>query len=308
MKILIAGASGFIGTELVKEFATENKLTLLGRDKNKLHKKFSNLNNIEFLQWQDLNKLDAKNFDVVINLAGHNISEGRWSNTVKEKIINSRVRTTETLVSWILQNEARNISLINANAVGYYGMQENGDETALTEDTFIDENNPRDFLSEITIKWQNPLKKLIVQNYKVTILRFGVVLQKGQGMLKKLAPPFYLGAGTIVGDGKQYISWVHIRDLINVFKLVVDGQIPSGIYNLTSPNPVTQRKFAETFAKVLGRPVFLTMPAFVVKLLFGEMGDSLLLHGQKVVPKRLLDAGFNFTYPTIRDALEVEFK
>lgn len=310
MRILIAGASGFIGKQLVMALGANNHLTLLGRSTQKLEKTFKreNYKNLDVISWDELNNLNAQNFDALINLAGHNISDGRWSDKVKKLIINSRVETTQKLVNWVVASNAKNIHIINANAVGYYGLQKNSDLTELNENTIVDTQKPTDFLSEVAIKWQEPLNNLMDNGFNVTIARFGVVLKRGEGMLKKLGPVFYLGAGSVIGDGRQYISWVHIDDVINAFRFFLARPQLKGVFNVTSLYPVSQKEFAKTLAKVLKRPLFFKMPPFMVSLIFGEMGETLLLRGQKVVPSRLLDSGFEFKYPKISDALNAEFK
>lgn len=309
MKILIAGASGFIGSELVKQFEDQHSLTVLGRDLVKLKKTFTNRdkNSIALHTWQELSNLDATQYDVIINLSGYNISASRWSDEVKNKIIDSRVNTTKALVNWAIEHKAKP-HFISANAVGIYGLQANGDTKSLDEDSVIDFNNPKDFISKVGIKWQEALKDAIDLGMQVTILRFGVVLKKGEGMLKKLHPSFYFGLGSIVGDGSQIISWIHIEDLLRVFSFVLEHPELTGAINVTSPYPVAQKDFAKALADAMHRPMFLTTPAFVIKLLFGEMGEELLLHGQKVVPKRLLEAGYKFKYQRVKDALKKEYE
>ena len=186
-------------------------------------------------------------------------------------------------------------------------MQDNGDLAAFDENTPIDIEHPRDFLSEIGIRWQEALKLAIDYGMQVTTLRFGVVLKKGGGMLKKLAPSFYFGAGSIVGDGKQCISWVHMDDVVGAIIFLLNKPELTGAFNITSPNPVSQAEFARELAHNLSRPLWLTMPAFFIRALFGEMGECLLLKGQRVLPKRIIDAGYQFYHPYLDEALQHEF-
>lgn len=305
MNILIAGASGFIGQELVRALATTHSITVLGRDKEKLRRLFSKDTNLA--TWEELPQLDAKTFDAVINLSGYNIAASRWNPNVKKQIIDSRVQSSQALVNWAIQQQAQP-HFYCANAVGIYGLQENGSLEQFDESSPIDFEHPRDFMSEIGIKWEEALQPASDHNMPVTTLRFGVVLKKGQGMLKKLAPSFYMGLGSVVGDGKQMISWVHVDDLVHAIVFLLNKPELTGPFNLTAPNPVSQAEFARVLANCMHRPLLLKTPAFVITTLFGEMGDCLLLKGQQVIPKRLSDAGYTFCYPRLTDALSHEFR
>lgn len=305
MNILIAGASGFIGTELVNALAPNHAVTIIGRNRNKLEKNFSS-KNIIINTWENLTQLDPTHYGAIINLSGHNIAASRWSQSVKQKLIQSRVESNEKLIDWLSHKNAKP-HFICANAVGIYGLQENGDPKAFDENSLIDMNHPVDFLSEIGIQWQASLQRAEAQGIPVTTIRLGVVLKKGQGFLKKVAPSFQMGMGSILGDGKQVISWVHIQDVIGAILFLLQRPDLTGAFNLTSPNPVSQEQFARIFARTLHCPLWLKIPAPFIRLLLGEMGDCLLLRGQRVIPTRLIDEGYVFEYPKCADALELEF-
>jgi uncharacterized protein (TIGR01777 family) len=304
MRILIAGASGFIGTELVHGLAANHALTLVGREVAKLQKSFPP--NITLSTWENLTQLDAKNYDAVINLSGHNIAASRWNPMVKAKIIQSRVDTNHQLINW-LNNQQAKPHYICANAVGIYGLQHNGAPEVFDENSPINIDCPPDFLSEVGIRWQESLNAAVEQEIPVTTIRLGVVLKRGQGFLKKLAPSFQMGMGSVVGDGKQIISWVHIDDVIAAILFLLQRPDLTGALNVTSPNPVSQTQFAKIFSAILHRPLLLKIPATIIHLLFGEMGDCLLLRGQRVIPKRLIDEGYTFLYSQCADALKQEF-
>jgi len=305
MNILIAGASGFIGHALVRSLKTDHHITVLGRNKATLQREFSNA--ATCCTWEELPQLDAKQFDAIINLCGFNIAASRWNEAVKKQLIDSRVSTSTILIQWIIKHQAKP-HFICANAVGIYGLQENGDPSSFDEDTLINTNHPPDFLSEIGVCWQEALKPAVDYGIPVTTTRFGVVLQKGQGMLKKLFPSFYVGLGATIGDGQQSLSWVHINDVVGALTFLLNKRELTGAFNLTSPNPVSQQEFAHELAVCLNRPLFLKIPAFFIRLLLGEMGECLLLKGQRVVPKRLLESGYQFQYPQLAQALEREFR
>ena len=299
MNILIAGASGFVGQELTRALSTEHHVTAVGR-KNRM------LGHVACCSWDELSTLNAQDYHAVINLCGYNIAASRWSQRVKKQIINSRVKTNTLLLDWINKYQAKPRFLC-ANAVGIYGLQSNDDPTAFDETSFININQPADFLSETGIQWQESLKPAVDLGLQVTTLRFGVVLKKNGGMLQKLLPSFYLGMGSKIGDGKQCISWVHMNDVVNAIGFLLKKPELTGAFNITSPHPVTQEQFARTLANIMHRPLFLTIPAIVIRMLFGEMGECLLLKGQRVLPKRLLDEGYLFQYPQLIDALKQEF-
>lgn len=303
-KILIAGGSGFIGQALVKELAQSYAITVLGRDMTKLDRCFAPP--IDKLLWSNLSKADAQQFTAIINLCGASIGEKRWSAEVKQTLIHSRTETNQTLINWLIKANAKPHYLC-ANAVGIYGLQANDDQTAFNEQTAIDPEHPTDFLSKIGLVWQQSLLPAIDHGIAVTTLRFGVVLQRNQGMLKKLQVPFSLGLGCILGDGQQMISWIHIDDVTAAISFLLERSDIISAVNLTTPNPVNQREFAKTLAYVLHRPLFLRLPASFIKLLFGEMGECLLLKGQRVLPSRLQQRRFQFKYPTLLAALNHEY-
>jgi len=304
MNILIAGASGFIGSELVNALAPQHSITVLGRNAQTLQQRFSK--NITHVTWEQLLSLDATTYDAVINLCGHNIAASRWNKHIKEQLIHSRVDTNLQLIHWLMNKNAKP-HFICANAVGIYGLQANGDPIAFDESSPIDIDNPRDFLSEIGVRWQESLAPAVKAGIPVTTLRFGVVLKKNQGFLKKLALSFQMGLGSILGDGTQIISWVHLQDVIGAIIFLLNRPDLTGAFNITSPYPVSQEQFARLLAKTVHRPLLLKLPANVIRILFGEMGECLLLKGQRVVPKRLLEEGYQFAYPQCADALKQEF-
>lgn len=304
MKILIAGASGFIGKGLTKSLMQDNQLTVLGRDRKRLEKAFPE--NIEIMTWDELEKHQANQFDVVINLSGSNIAAKRWNSAVKQELIDSRVLTNKRLIDWLIQGKAAP-HYYSANAVGIYGAHD-ADGCTFDEDSDPTKIQTQDFLKEIGLAWAASVQPAIDHGIKTTVLQFGVVLKKNEGMLKKLALPFSLGLGSTLGTGEQIISWVHYQDVVKAILFLLAHPDITGSVNITSPNPIKQKSFALQLANVFNRPCFLTTPAFVVKALFGEMGDCLLLKGQKVMPKRLLELGYQFSYPDLPEALREEYK
>lgn len=305
MNILIAGASGFIGRELTKVLSDTHHVSVLGRTIDRLEQCFPDAH--KKITWENLDSHDAKQFDIIINLSGSNIGEKRWTQAVKQELIESRTLTNKKLIDWLIKQEAYP-HYYCANAIGIYGAHDKF-TSSFDENSIIDETHAsNDFLKRISLDWQQSLQPAIDRGIKVTTLRFGVVLKKGEGMLKKLEIPFSLGLGSIFGHGQQIISWIHYKDLVNAIIFLLEHLNLTGAINITSPHPVSQKEFAEVFAAALKRPLFLRMPAFFVKALFGEMGEYLILKGQNVVPKRLLELNFKFQYPTLTEALEQEYK
>ncbi len=303
MNILIAGASGFIGTLLANHLSKNHQITVLGRNLEKLESIFPK--HIHRLIWRNLKAQNAQQYDLVINLSGSNIGAKRWSVKVKKELIESRTQTNQQLTEWLIHHQAKP-RFFCANAIGIYGAQEMSAEI-FDEDSPLPQSS-HDFLQQIGLAWEQSLKSATHAGIPVTILRFGVVLKQGEGMLKKLELPFRLGLGSVLGSGHQAISWVYYKDLINAIDFVIAHQDITGPINITSPYPITQAVFAQLLAKALKRPLFLKTPKLFIKVLFGEMGDYLLLKGQKVVPKRLNEFGFKFTYPKIESVLIEEFK
>ncbi|KTD82194.1 TIGR01777 family oxidoreductase [Legionella waltersii] len=303
MNILIAGASGFIGTVLVNHLSQSHKITVLGRQLEKLESIFST--DIRLLTWDSLKLDDVKQYELIINLSGSSIGAKRWSPKVKNELIESRTRTNQQLIQWCINHDAKP-RFFCANAIGIYGAQEMS--TGIFDEKSPLPQSSDDFLQHVGLVWEQSLKNAIDAGIPVTTLRFGVVFKQGEGMLKQLELPFRLGMGSILGGGNQTLSWIYYKDLINAIDFLIEHQEVTGPVNITSPYPVTQKEFAQQFAKALKRPLFLKTPGLVIKILFGEMGDYLLLKGQKVLPGRLNELGFKFTYPKIESVFAEEFK
>lgn len=303
LRILIAGATGMVGSALVEALKNEHDLILVGRDEKKLLKKFPGS---KVLTWQTLINFNEP-VDTVIHLSGKNIGDVYWTEKVKRKLIDSRVNTAHQLLEWITATQQKTPRVLATNAIGYYGCQVEQEQHVFDENDLIAEDSPKDFLQKIAFEWQNAWKSEDL-TLSICWMRFGVVLQKNQGMLKKLMPSFFFGMGAVLGHGKQMISWVDLDDLVAAILWVLQHPEFEGPINMVSPNAVSQREFAKTFAKILNRPQILRLPAKLVSLLFGQMGLELLLSGQHVYPKRLMDAGFKFKYENLDEALNHEYE
>ena len=234
--------------------------------------------------------------DAVVNLAGAGVGDGRWTEARKREIRSSRVRTTEAVVAGILRATRRPAVLINGSAMGYYGDR---------GDTPIDESSPRGtgFLAEVVEAWEGATRPAEEAGVRVVKLRTGVVLSPDGAALAKMLPIFRAGAGGKIGSGKQVFSWISLEDVIGAIHFALRTPSLHGVANVTAPEPVTNAGFTHVLGRVLRRPTVATVPAPVIRVLFGEMGQESVLAGANVVPRALLDAGFRFRWPGLEDAL-----
>jgi uncharacterized protein (TIGR01777 family) len=298
MKILISGASGLVGTHLIPTLKAK------GHEIYKLVRKTTQSS--DEIQW-DAEKGFSKsgqakleNFDAVIHLAGDNVASENWSDEKKRRIKDSRVVGTKTLVNAFKETKNPPRIFVAASAVGFYGDRK---DEVLTEDSSEGEG----FLTEVCTAWEDEIEK--AETFaRVVILRIGIVLAENGGALEKMLTPFKLGIGGHIGSGKQWMSWISLDDLIKVIHFALRNEYLSGVVNAVAPNPVTNKEFTKTLGKVLHRPTVLLIPAFAIKLMFGEMGKTLLLEGTRVLPKKLEDAGFEFQFSNLEEAMKYVLK
>jgi len=291
MKILVAGASGLVGSALIPSLESD------GAEINRLVRSSPKANEIE---WHpnhggiDATRLEG--FDAIINLAGENIAEGRWTDEKKRKIRDSRVDGTHLLSEAIAKLATKPRVFLCASATGFYGDR---------DDEILDETSDSGggFLANVCRDWEGATEPAAKAGVRVVSLRFGPILAREGGMLGKMLTPFKLGMGGKVGSGKQYISWVAIDDVIGAIKLALADESIHGPLNVVSPNPVTNEEFTKTLGEVLSRPTVMSIPAFAARLAFGEMADEMLLVSQRVAPKKLNEAGYQFKHPELESAL-----
>jgi uncharacterized protein (TIGR01777 family) len=297
MKILMTGGTGFVGKQLTSRFIQEgNEVTLLTRS---LKESGQPPKGVSYLQgdptqkgpWQEA----IPGQDVIINLAGASIFS-KWSDDYKKRIRDSRVFTTRNIIEAIPSKSEREISLFSTSAVGYYGFH--GEEE-------LDEASPpgNDFLARLAIEWEAEALKAREKGVRVVITRFGIVLGEKGGALGQMIPLFKKFIGGPIGSGRQWFSWVHIKDLAEAFVFLIKHPEIRGPVNVCSPNPVKNKDLAKALGRALHRPSFLPAPGFMIKLVLGEFG-SVILEGQRVLPRRLLKEGFTFQYPDIDKALQ----
>jgi uncharacterized protein (TIGR01777 family) len=293
MHILITGGTGLIGRRLCKILLAEgHELTVLSRNPASVRLKCGAAVHAlaSLAEWHP--KL---NFDAIINLAGEPIVDARWSGQRKGILWKSRVALTEELVGRICTAERKPSVLLSGSAVGYYGN---------CGDTILDEtaNAGEDFAAQLCTAWEVEARVAESLDVRVCRLRTGLVLSNDGGLLERMLLPFKLGLGARLGDGKQWMSWVHIEDYVAMLlKLLLDEQT-FGAYNMTAPNPVTNAEFTATLAAELHRPAFLVAPTSLLKMAMGERA-SLLLEGQRVLPKKMEAANYRFAFPTFAEAL-----
>lgn len=294
MQILITGGTGLIGRRLCRALQAEgHQLTVLSRKPETVADKCgSGIQAIASLEaWQP-----SQTFDAVINLAGEPIADRRWSKQRKQTLWDSRVAVTEELVGRIAAAKCKPAVLLSASAIGYYGGR---DDTELNEDS----TPGADFPAQLCIAWETAARAAEAYGVRVCIQRTGLVLSTDGGLLGRMLPPFRMGMGARIGNGKQWMSWIHIEDCIEIMLRLLRDEQMHGAYNLTAPRPATNADFTRTLAAVLHRPAPLVAPASMIRLALGEAA-GLLLEGQRVLPNRLERARCRFRHPDLSGALE----
>ncbi|MHA7840626.1 MAG: TIGR01777 family oxidoreductase [Gammaproteobacteria bacterium] len=290
MKYLITGGTGFIGQHfLTSRFGEEDSVTVLSRKTVNTNSCYRIINDLSVID-------DSEVFDCIINLAGAPI-DCLWTKKNKSLLIDSRVETTKLLINLIKRLKTKPKVMLSASAIGFYG---NYDQAVLDEDSA----GRSSFTHELCDKWEREALKAQDYSLRVCIMRFGVVLGKDGGFIKKTYYPFKFGLGGKIGDGEQLFSWIHIDDVIASMKFIIQHKDCSGVYNVVSPNAVTNKALTQYMGKLLNRPTLLSMPAFLIKGLLGEMGENLLLKGNRVCPKKLLAEGYEFKFADIEMALK----
>jgi uncharacterized protein (TIGR01777 family) len=296
--ILITGGSGFIGRNLCRRLVSASdkplasQLIVLSRTPSKAIEVLPD--SVQVIS--DLSQLN-QSVDILINLAGEPIADQRWTNRRKMAITRSRVQNTQMLCEYFKDIDKPPSMVISGSAIGYYGGGVANNQP-VAEDGTVEPN----FSSQLCADWEDAAQQFERLGARVCLLRTGIVLGR-QGALSKLLPAFKLGLGGPIATGEQWMSWIHIEDMVEIIIFVIENEI-SGSINCTAPMPVTNREFAKTLGKVLRRFAVIPMPAAVVKLLFGQMGEELMIQGQSVIPHKLQQRGFQFKYSDLRSALQ----
>ena len=309
MKIVIAGGTGFLGRALVNHLAARgHDIVVLSRTPSPAQLPgrqvgwdpdggLPTTGTSEQLAWPG--EIDGA--DAIVNLAGAGMADKRWSAARKDLLRKSRVRSTRSLVAAIRAATQRPSIFIQGSAVGFYGP---------SDDRVFDESFPpgADLLGDMCTAWEAEAHPVSALGPRLVIMRSGVVLAKDGGVLPPMVRPFKLFVGGPVATGHQYLSWIHRDDWLSFVTWAIDTPSVSGVYNVTSPAPVTNEEFSKAIGRAVQRPCWLRVPAFALRTLFGEMANDMLIHGQRVIPKRAQDAGFRFTYPAVDAALSAALK
>ncbi len=302
MKVAIAGATGFVGSRLVERLHSEgHSVLVLARDSERARRIFpaSAYPNLEIVGYSPAESGDWQHSiggcDGVVNLAGVPIAEERWTAARQQAILDSRKLTTAKLVETIANANPKPSVFVSASAIGYYGTSETAE---------FEENSPGgdDFLAAVCKEWESAAEKVKNTGTRLVILRLGIVLGMG-GALAKMLPAFRLFAGGPIGTGKQWFSWIHRDDVVNLILYALQNPQVEGVLNATAPHPVRMNELCETLGEVLQRPSWLPVPSFALELLLGD-GAKVVLEGQQVLPKRTLVSGFQYEYPQLRSAIE----
>jgi len=298
MNVLIFGGTGFLGTKLTKELISSGyKVSVITRNRQITEDKVES--NVDLIEWDNISPLssiyDSKDFDVVINFAGESIGNRRWSNSVKQEILNSRISTTRSIVNAINDGTMNPKVLINASAVGYYGPRQ--------DDKITESEGPgQDFLAEVCRKWEDEAYKVQNEFTRVVTIRIGLVLGS-QGALTRMVLPYKFYVGGPLGKGNQWLPWIHIQDLVRMLRFIIEHDEVTGPVNGTAPEPVRMKEFSKVLGEILKRPSWFPVPEFILKIVLGQMSE-MLIHGQRAIPQKISDIGFEFKLPDLRSALE----
>lgn len=300
--ILITGGTGLIGSHVINELCRQGAFvkvltTNIDNARKVLRKDFT----AQFFDWDEYDSPFSlatlmEDVDVIINLAGENVGASRWTGEFKDKIYNSRIQTTKLLVEAIRTSKRQPAVLLSSSAVGYYGFR--GDEI-LTEDSGPGD----DFLAKVCRDWETEALKAISSNVRVVTIRTGIVLDKDDGALKQMLAPFRFSVGVYQGNGRQWFSWIHIKDIVRLFLYAMENENVFGALNGDTPNPVTNKELIKTAGEILGKNLIVPVPGFILKIAVGEFADNLLT-GQRVSPSKAIELGFKFDYPELKPALQ----
>lgn len=309
MKSVITGGSGFIGSTLTRSLlAGGGQVAIVSRDVERGTRELTGprtgtatarqaleSGDLRVVSWDDMpGEVDGA--DAVINLAGASIFGGRWTDSQKKRIVSSRLKAGQAVMEALTKAKKKPPVLVQGSAVGYYGA---GREP-------VDESTPpgEGFLAETARQWEDSTKEAEAMGVRRVIVRTGVVLGRDGGALEQFVRPFKFFAGGVIGSGKQWLSWVHMDDEVGAIEFLMGREDLSGPFNLCAPEPENMTDFVRTLGRALQRPAWLPVPEFAVKAALGEMGEELILSGQRVLPKRLQESGYTFRFPKLRKALD----
>jgi uncharacterized protein (TIGR01777 family) len=299
MRIVITGATGFIGKALCRELHEDYELIALSRNPDKAAKSLSGL--AAPVRWDTkIPESFQQALDgalAVINLAGENIGSGLWTKSKKAAILQSRLNAADAIVKAAEKVQKKPALIIHASATGFYGNN---------QDRILSEDSPpgSGFLAEVCQKTEHKIHKVETLGIRLAIVRLGVVLGPGGGIITRLLPPFRCYLGSRIATKNQWLSWIHVDDVATAIRFIIERSDLKGVFNLTSPNPVPAKDFYTSLGKVMHRPVLFSIPTFALKLLLRDMADELFLASQRAISQNLLQAGYEFRYPHVESALQ----
>lgn len=303
MLVIITGGMGMIGTALSESLIGDGHEVIVLSRKPEARSKIDNPR-IRYVRWDGCTAEGwgslVNGADAIVNLAGDNLSSGRWSAEKKRRIVESRRNAGQAVVQAVGAAAQKPGVVLQASGINYYGVQNTG---------IVTEESPKgnDFLADVCEIWEASSAPVESMGVRRVVTRSAVVLSRRAGALPRMAMPFHFFVGGPIGRGNQSFSWVHLADVVGVFRFLIENDSASGIYNLAAPGPVKNREFSKTLGKALRRPSVVPVPAIALKLLFGEM-STVLLDGVQAVPERLLETGYQFKYPDIESALRAEYQ
>jgi uncharacterized protein (TIGR01777 family) len=297
--VIISGATGFIGKVLVKKLVARNyHVVVLSRNPGKAAA--FNSSQVKVVAWDGRSANGWGHYVDgaygIINLAGENIAAGRWTPARKTAILQSRLAAGRAIVEAVTLSARKPRVVIQASGIGYYGNR---------GDTVLDETSSSGtgFLADVAIQWEKSTEPVEALGVRRAIIRTGIVLGRGGGFLSRILLPFKLFMGGCMGSGRQWLSWVHMEDEVSAICFLLEQDAAQGAFNLSSPQPLNAKDFFVEVGRALGRPSWLPVPGFALRMLLGEMAEELILSGQRALPARLLEAGYAFHYPSVRGAL-----
>ncbi|MRH44654.1 TIGR01777 family protein [Aquibacillus halophilus] len=295
MKIAITGGTGFVGKQLTDELVKQKHDVYILTRSPERHQDTSQVRYVGWLKEEYHPEQELPQLDAIVNLAGDSLF-GYWTKTKKDRILSSRIKATENVVDLIKQMEKKPQVLVNASAIGYYGTS--------TTDSFTENTTASgdDFLAHVTKKWEQTAKAAESYGVRTVYARFGIILGS-EGALPMMTMPFKLMVGGKVGTGQQWMSWIHISDVVGLILFAINNNQIEGALNAVAPNPVRNKEFSQMIAKVMHRPYWLPAPSFAMKTVLGDM-SMLVLKGQHVIPEKATLQHYSFNYPTLEDALE----
>lgn len=298
MKIAIIGGSGFIGRNLAKELAKSTNEIFIFSRKNTLPSDLQGISNIQLVSSSKPNANQLEGMDIVVNLAGESVIGEKWTEKRKSELRSSRIDFTRDIVNEFVKMKVKPKIFLQGSAIGYYGMHEAANPI-FSEDGQAGE----DFLAKLCVDWENQALHAKDLGIRTILVRTGIVLSPESGALQQMLLPFKMFVGGPLGTGKQFMSWIHIQDMVKGIIFLINQTSAEGAFNFSAPSPVSNAEFSSILGNVMSRPSLFPVPSLAIKTLYGE-GAEVILKGQNVVPTKLLNLGYSFAFPNLKSALE----